>query len=181
MQKRGSIFGALVLIALGLWFLARNLHVPLPGLEAMWPIVLLVGGLVALGNFVSGRSRDPGQVFVGVAASLLGVFFFLFTLEIGLPWPGLREGVQWSDMGRLWPAFLLIGGAAIVAQFLADPRHEWGELVLGVLAIIIGLVAFPFTLGLMSGSLGRLLLNLWPVVLIVLGVVALLQALVRRR
>ncbi len=181
-KNRGSILGALVLIALGLWFLARNLNVPLPGLGAMWPALLVLGGLLSLGNYVSGRSRDPGQVFFGVAATLLGAFFLLFTLRARLPWPGFREGgIGWEDMARLWPAFPLIGGLAFLAQFLVDPRRDWSEFTLGVLAIIVGVVAFPFTLGIWPGDLGRTLLNLWPVLLILAGVVTLLQTLFRRR
>lgn len=181
-RHRGSFLGAFILIALGLWFLAQNLHVPLPGLGAMWPILLVLGGLLALGVYLTGRTHDPGQVFIGVAAPLLGVFFFLFTLNVRLPLPGLHEsGVTWGDMGRLWPAFPLIGGLAILAQFAVDPRRDWGNFVLGVLAIVVGAVAFPFTLGLWPGELGTTLLNLWPVLLIVLGLAALLQALFRRR
>jgi hypothetical protein len=181
-RHRGSFLGAFILIALGLWFLAENLNIPLPGLGAMWPIFLILGGLLALGVYLTGQTRDPGQVFVGVAAPLLGVFFFLFTLHLRLPLPGLKEsGLTWDDMGRLWPAFPLIGGLAILAQFVVDPRRDWGNFVLGVLAIIVGVVAFPFTLGLWPGELGATLLNLWPVLLIVLGLAALLQALFRKR
>jgi len=181
-RRRGSIWGALFLIALGAWFLAENLNVPLPGLGSMWPALLIFGGLVALGNYVTAQDRDPGQIFVGIAATLLGLFFFSFTLNLRLPLPGLREsGVTWNDMSRLWPAFPLIGGFALVAQFIVDPRHDWGEFVMGVLAIIVGVVAFPFTLGMMPGSLGATLLNLWPLLLIVVGLALLLQAIFRRR
>jgi hypothetical protein len=172
MQRRGgSILGALILIALGVWFLAKNLNLSLPRVDALWPAFVMLGGLL----------RDPGQVFVGVAGLLCGAFFFLFTLGLGLPLPGLQEGIGWDDMARLWPAFPLIGGLAFLAQFAVDPKHDWGEFVVGVLAIVVGAVAFPFTLGLWPGDLGMALFKLWPLLLVVAGLATLLQVIFRRR
>ena len=70
-MRRGSIFPALVLILLGVWFLAGNLGVRLPGMDAMWPIFPLGGGLLFLGGYFFDR-RDPGLIFVGLAATLIG-------------------------------------------------------------------------------------------------------------
>ena len=182
MQRRGgSIFGALILIALGVWFLAKNLNLPLPRLEALWPAFVMLGGVLALVTYAGAGRRDPGQVFVGVAGLLCGAFFFLFTLGLSLPLPGLQEGIDWSDMARLWPVFPLIGGLAILAQFAVDPKHDWGEFAIGVLAIVVGAVAFPFTLGIWPGDLGQALVKLWPLVLVVAGLAILLQGIFRRR
>ncbi len=174
-MRRGAIVPGLILILVGAWFLASNLGMRLPGWGEMWPIFPLVGGLLFLGGYLFDR-HDPGLVFVGMAAALVGVFFFVFTFHLPLPLPGMQGGVTWDDMARLWPVFVMIGGIAFVALFLADPRHDWGVLSFGVLALIAGVVAIAFTLGLLSGPLGRQLAQLWPLVLIVLGLVALIQA-----
>jgi hypothetical protein len=100
--KRRTILPALVLILLGLWFLAGNLGIRLPGMGALWPIFPLGGGLLFLGGYLFDR-RDPGLMFVGVGATLIGAFFFLFTLRVPLPVAGMQEGVRWSDMDKLWP------------------------------------------------------------------------------
>lgn len=178
-MRRKSIFPALVLILLGLWFLAGNLGVRLPGMEAMWPIFPLGGGLLFLGGYVLDR-RDPGLLFLGLAATLIGAFFFLFTLRVPLPVGGMQEGVRWDDMGKLWPAFVVIGGMAFIALFLAQPHRDWPVFSLGALAVIVGWVAFLFTLGWLPGDIGRRLAQLWPLLLIVLGLAALLQAVLGR-
>jgi len=178
-MRRGSIFPALILILVGLWFLAGNLGVKLPGMDAMWPIFPLGGGLLFLGGYLFDR-KDPGLVFVGLAATLIGAFFFLFTLRIPLPVAGMQDGVRWNDMGRLWPAFVVIGGVSFIALFLAEQSRPWAVFSLGALAVIVGFVAFLFTLGWLSGDIGRLLAQYWPFLLIVAGLAALLQAIFGR-
>lgn len=175
-MRRGTVFPALILILVGLWFLAGNLGVRLPGMDAMWPIFPLGGGLLFLGGYFFDR-HDPGLLFVGLAATLIGAFFFLFTLRVPLPATGMREGVRWGDMGRLWPAFVIIGGVSFIALFLAEPSRPWAVFSLGAMAVIVGCAAFLFTLGWFSRDVGRLLVQFWPALLIVAGLVALLQAL----
>ena len=174
-MRRGSIFPALVLILLGIWFLAGNLGVRLPGMDVLWPIFPLGGGLLLLGGYFFDR-RDPGLIFVGLAATLIGAFFFLFTLRVPLPIAGLQGGVRWDDMSKLWPAFVVIGGVSFIALFLAQAKHEWAVFSVGAVAFIVGCVAFLFTLGWLAGDIGQLLAKLWPLLLVIAGLAALLQA-----
>lgn len=180
-NRRGSILGAFILIALGTWFLAQNIGIKLPGLEAMWPALLVLGGLVALVNYISGRNRDSDQIFTAVVGLLLGAFFFVFTLNLSLPLPGLEEGVGWHDMTRLWPVFPIVVGLAVLAQFVVGPKRDWGGLTFGLLALVVGVVAFPFTLGMWPANLGATLFKFWPLALILVGLAALLQAIFGRR
>jgi len=46
--------------------------------------------------------------------------------------------------------------------------------------VIVGCVAFLFTLGWMAGDIGRLLVKLWPLLLVFAGLAALLQAILGR-
>jgi hypothetical protein len=178
-MRRGSIFPALVLILLGVWFLAGNLGVRLPGMDAMWPIFPLGGGLLFLGGYLLDR-RDPGLIFVGLAATLIGAFFFLFTLRVPLPVPGMQGGVSWDDMSKLWPAFVVIAGVSFIALFLAEAKHEWAVFSVGAVGVIVGCVAFLFTLGWLAGDIGQLLAKLWPLLLVIAGLAALLQAVLGR-
>ena len=178
-MRRRSIVPALILILIGVWFLVRNLGVNLPDMDALWPIFPMGAGLLFLGGYVLNR-RDPGLVFVGLAATLIGAFFFLFTLRIPLPIVGMQEGVRWGDMDRLWPAFVVIGGLVFIALFVAEARHDWALFTLGAVAVLVGCVAFLFTLGWLPGDMGRRLAQFWPVLLILVGLAALLQAVVGR-
>ena len=178
-MKRRTIFLPLVLILVGVWFLAGNLGVRLPGMDAMWPIFPLGAGLLFLSGYLFNR-RDPGLLFVGLAAALIGAFFFLFTLRLPLPVAGMQDGVRWSDMDQLWPTFVVIGGMSFVALFLAEPERPWALFSLGAIAVVVGCIAFLFTLGRLSGDIGRQLAQFWPILLILVGVAALLQAIFGR-
>jgi hypothetical protein len=157
-DRRGAIVPGLVLIALGAWFLADALGVRLPSLGDLWPVFPLGFGLAALAQFFLGRRRDEGLVFSGVSASLLGAFFFAITLG----------PLDWGDLGRYWPVFVLIGGLAFLAQWLARPA-ERGLLVPALLALLVGGVALAFTLNLVGPAIAEQAGRLWPVLLILLG------------
>ncbi|MFQ5577158.1 MAG: hypothetical protein ACE5G8_09260 [Anaerolineae bacterium] len=175
---RQSLWAAVALIAVGVWFLLRNLGLNLPGLEHLWPGFIILGGASALWAYYSGRNPDPGQIFLGIAALGVGAFFLLLTLNAWLPVLGR---LSWGAMGQLWPAFILIGGAAFLGQFVLAGFKDPGLLVVGVLALVVGLAAFVFTLGFLSRTLVEQALKFWPVILIVLGIGALVSAFSRRR
>src|SRR5262245_17497926 len=113
---RSSLFPGLLLILLGLYFLSNQLNVRLPGLGQLWPALPVLAGPALLAEYAAGERRDPGQIFAGVVALLAGGLFFLFTLHLALPLPGLEDGVSWGDMGRLWSVWILIVGLAFLAQ-----------------------------------------------------------------
>lgn len=157
-NRRGAILPGLILIALGLWFLVDALGVPLPGLGDLWPIFPFGFGVAMLAQyFIEGR-RSEGLVFVGVAGTLVGAFFFAITLG----------PLSWGDLGTYWPVFPLIGGLAFLAQWLARPS-ERGLLVPALLGLAVGGVALLLTLGLLGSAADQIVANLWPAVLILLG------------
>jgi hypothetical protein len=168
--NRSAIIPGLFLIAIGVWLLAQNLGVSLPGLERLWPVFPLLGGLAFLIQYFGNGRRDDGLVFVGVAALLVGAFFFAFTL---VP-------LRFDDGGlnRWWPVFILIGAAAFFAQWLANVR-AWGRLVAAGLALVIGALALASTQQVFSTELVTQLLRLWPLLLILLGVITLARVLYR--
>jgi hypothetical protein len=169
-SNRGAIVPGLFLIIFGLWLLARNLGLDLPGLDQLWPVFPLLGGLAFLVQYFAGGRKEDGLVFVGVAAALVGAFFFAFTLG----------PLEWRDMGRWWPVFVLIGAAAFLAQWLTQPR-EWGLLVPAGLALLVGGVALGATLRVFSSQLVTQLVQLWPVLLILAGIITLARYFFRRR
>ena len=59
-RKRGSLIGGLVLITLGLLFLADEL-IPQINFGDLWPVILVVIGIGLLINAVTGRNRNINQ------------------------------------------------------------------------------------------------------------------------
>lgn len=170
MQRRGPLIPGLLLILVGAWLLAQNLGVRLPGLDVLWPAFPLIFGLAFVAQYFFGGRRDSGLVFVGVASALLGVFFFAFTLG----------RLEWRSMDHWWPVFVLIGGAAFLAQWLVNPSQA-GLLVPAGMALLVGLVALPLTLGLASEAVVEQAAKLWPLVLILGGLALLASYLLRPR
>jgi hypothetical protein len=178
MTKKQSLLPAIILILLGLWFLLDNLGFNLPDVGQLWPVFIVFGGLSALWSYFTGQNRDPGQIFVGIIALGVGVFFFLFTFNLRIP---IFGRIAWDDMSRLWPAFVLIGGAAFIGQFIFGGFRDRSLLGWGFLALAIGVVSFAFTLGFLDRALGLQVLQFWPLLLIVIGLGILAQWFFRRR
>ena len=177
MKQRRSLLPALILILLGVYFLLDNLGlltgVRLPSLAELWPGIILLAGLAFLFQYASGADRDPGLIFVGVSTTLLGAFFLLFTLK-GTRLPFRQVGrVDWGDMEVLWPAFILIAGIAFLAQYVLGGLRDRSALQAGFWSVLVGLIAFVFTLGL-AASLAPLL-RFWPLLLILAGLSWLLR------
>jgi hypothetical protein len=154
MHRRDAILSGLLLIFLGAWLLARNFGMPLPGLEVLWPIFPTLGGVALLVQYLLEGRRQPGPVFPGVALLLVGLFFFGFTLHY----------FAWSEMGRLWPVFILIGGVAFFVQWVAQADQR-GRLFMSALALVIGGVALAAT----HQYLSAVVFKLWPLIFIFIG------------
>ena len=169
-RRRAALLPGLALVAVGQWLLAGSLGWKLPGLTALWPILPLGFGLGCLWQYFQEGRRNHGLVFTGLSAALVGVLFFTITVGV----------VQWGDLGRLWPVFVLIGGAAFIGQWLAQPS-ERGLLAPGLGALAIGAIALLFTLNLLGTAATELAVRLWPVLLIVLGAGLLVSYLWRGR
>jgi hypothetical protein len=152
--RSSALVPGLILIALGIWFLADSLGLPLPGLGQLWPLFPLVSGLAFLAQYFLGGRRDEGLVFTGIGGALIGAFFLSITLG----------PLDWGDLGRLWPIFPLIGGLAFLGQWLVKPADR-GLLVPAAFGLLIGLVALLFTLNVVGPEVTRL----WPLLLILLG------------
>jgi hypothetical protein len=169
-NRRETIVPGLVLIFLGLFFLLQRLA---PGVLAwgnVWPILPTLSGLGALAGWLLSEDREPGILFLGTAATLVGLFFFLFTFDY----------YEWSDMSRLWPAFPIIGGLAFLAMFVGGRFRDWGAAGVGCVAIVVGVVAFGFTLFRLPRNLADTLVRLWPLGLIFIGLIGLASAFLRR-
>lgn len=162
-NQRSAFIPGLLIMLVGAWLLARNLGWEPPGLDVLWPAFPLIFGLAFLVQYLLGGRRDSGLVFVGVAAALVGAFFFAFTLG----------RLPWSQMDHYWPVFVVIGGVAFLAQWLSNPAQR-GLLIPATFALLVGVGALFFTLRVASPELVQQATKLWPLVLILLGFLILL-------
>jgi hypothetical protein len=168
-QHRGSILAGIFLILLGLWLLAGRLGANLPDLGQLWPVLVILGGVWSFIDFTA--TRKPDQLFWAVASVLVGIFFLCITVF---------NYLEWEDMRRYWPVFVLIFSAASVAEWLAAPSHR-NTLYMAGISLLVGLFFLALNLNLLSSTLGEQILQLWPVALILLGLVMMVRAIARNR
>jgi hypothetical protein len=124
MHYRGSLFGPLLLIALGVIFLLKNIGA-LTGdvwgnVLNLWPVLLIVWGL---------DSIFKREGFVGAILLIgLGIVFLLSNL-------GYLTLNVWEMVIRLWPLLLV----AIGLDIAIGRRSVWGGIV-GLVIILVMLV-----------------------------------------
>jgi hypothetical protein len=171
MGKEGSVLLAVVLLALGSYLLLSELGIGLPDWQRIWPVLPLAGGAALLvGSFIDGQN-NPDQVFFGTAATLVGVVFLFVTMG----------PLTYRSLGSWWPLFVLIGGVAFMAQWAAAGFRDWDALFLGVVSLCIGGVAVAIAFQLLGPNTREILPRLWPIVLVLAGLMALLRGLLGRR
>lgn len=171
MRKRGNVLLALVLIVLGCYLLLSELNAELPHWSQIWPVIPLAGGLALIIGHITNPQGDPDRVFLGTAATLVGVVFFFVTIG----------PLTYGDLDSWWPIFVLIGGVAFLARWAATDLREWDMLFLGLVALTVGGVAFASTFRLFGPSTREILPRLWPIILVLAGLMALLRGLLSRR
>jgi hypothetical protein len=171
MRKKGSLVLAGFLILLGAYLLLGELGISIPGWDVIWPVFPLAGGLTLLGDYILSQRRDPAKVFFGTTATLVGAVFFFITLG----------PLEYQDLGTWWPVFVLIGSIAFLAQWAAARFRDWSALFLGVVALVIGGAGLMITLELLGPETRQILPSLWPALLIIAGLMALLRGLLRKR
>lgn len=156
----GRLAVGLALLFLGLWFGLDRLGVDLPGLGELWPVFPFLAGLAFLVAFGVGGAEDPGLVFPGAAAVLVGLFFGVFSLGL----------LPWEEMVRLWPCFPLIAGLAFLCTWAAGRARQSGLLIPAALGLAVGAVGLALTYDLFTEWLVPVVDHAWPVALIALGV-----------
>jgi hypothetical protein len=168
MMPKGVILLALILILVGTYSLLIQFEVAVPGLDQLWPIFPFVGGLFLLGNYLRGERREHSQVLWGTASMLSGLFFFLITLS----------DQDYSVLQIWWPVFVAIGGISFLSHWLAQGLRDWGSLFLAVVGLVFSGAALTINL---RPELAPGLIDLWPVGLILIGLMLLARGIFTTR
>lgn len=101
--------------------------------------------------------KRAGSTVLAFGMLMLGVYIIL--LSIGLPIIRLRY---------LWPLMGVWVGLSLIVQFAADQEKRGGLIFFGVLITLYALLAFPFSIRLLSLS-GETVALLWPLLPLGLG------------
>jgi len=165
-MKAADVIGpSLIVLVLGFWLSAESSGSQALDADRCWPLLILAAGLCFLtGYFLGSR---PWQLFLGFLASLSGLL--LWPLASGF-WP-------WETLTRIWPAFLVIAGCAVLAYIAASPTAPWPLFVPALSSIAVGCLALLLPLGILAANPIDIALRLWPLLLLAMGLLGLLQAL----
>ena len=170
MRRQRAIIPGVILILVGVWALLWSLGYEWTRLDLLWPLIVIASGISFLLLGLRREPRDSGGVWFGCVAILCGGLFLYVTLG----------PTEWDDMSWLWPAFPAIAGLSWVVAWGVEPRLV-ANLVMGLIALAVGLIGFLFTYGRLGTESAQQLGNLWPLIPIALGVGLIIQFLVSRR
>lgn len=159
-RQAGAIIGGVGLIVAGGWIVAIQLGIRLAGLRYIWPALVALLGLMLLVQVVFQKRKQGGLVFLGVTCLLIGGFLSLFSLRVG--------GLSWADLARYWPVIPLSLACALMMLYLAEGMRQQALLVPTYIIGGIGLVALPFTLGVLQGTVMDQVVQLWPLLVILI-------------
>jgi hypothetical protein len=164
MNRKSAIVGGIILILLGLLFLASEIF---PGIFSFWswPFILVTIGLVFLIWAIF--SGTGGLAVPGMVLSGLGGIFYYQTAS--------GNWTSWSYIWALIPGFV---GLGILLGGLIDRKFK-NAINGGLTLLLISAVMF-FAFGYAFG-LRHDITMYWPVLLVILGVVALVRALTSKK
>lgn len=171
-RQPGIVTGGLVLIGGGAWLALSGLGVPLLTLDRLWPLIPAAGGLALLAQNARQPRSSQGLMLAGVTALLGGLFLLLFSSGVG--------NLTWAALPGYWPVLLLIASFAFLLIYLSGGMQEAGLLVIVHLFGGLGILALPFTLGVIRGAVFSQALRLWPLLLILATLAVFLRLRSRR-
>jgi len=99
----GAWIGGVVLIFLGVVFLAQNMGAPLP--KNWWAVFILIPAVASFSSAWTLYRRSGGMMTAGVRGGIVGgaiLTLLAISFLIGLNW------------GRFWPVILILVGAAVL-------------------------------------------------------------------
>ncbi|HEQ72619.1 MAG TPA: hypothetical protein ENN69_09035 [Spirochaetia bacterium] len=161
----------LVLIGSAALFWTLSLfHEVMLWLVSLWPVVLVVAGLVML-YLVYLKEKSDRLILPGMILFMSGIFFLLYNTII-----------PEKSIERIWPAFMDIAGISLLPYAFKKRRRTRIGLFISALTLIgMSLLFFPFSLNLIETDFLHFAIQWWPVIIIGVGLVLIVSYLINRR
>jgi len=131
-MKKSGILPGLMLIAAGVILLASNIGLIGFNWNFIWPLFLLIPGLMFELSYF-GRRRNPGVLVPGGILTVYGLFFY-FNIITG-----------WNFMDKLWPVFLLGPSFGLFQLYVLGGREK-GVLIASTILGFLSAVFLSFSL-----------------------------------
>jgi hypothetical protein len=152
--KRQHSIGAYILIGIGVFFLLRQLKVPILTNFYSWQTIVIIIGLALVIH--SYKTKSHQNIFSGIVI-----------LGIGIHFHGLEHYSFWIDH---WAVFILIIGIAFLVRYTKTKEGFLYGILLSGLAIFL---LFPINLPNWLNWIYTLLdfvERFWPIFLIIIGI-----------
>lgn len=153
-MKNKNTLTAYMLIGIGLYFLLRQLKLPIFTDFYSWPTILIVIGLALL--IYSFQTKEYNSLFSGTLVFGLGIHFH-----------GIRHYSFWIDHWAMYP--LIVGIAFLVRYFKTKQGLLPGLILLLISCIFIFSINIPSWFDWIH-DVADFIDVYWPVVLVVIGV-----------
>jgi hypothetical protein len=164
MNKRAGITGGIILIVLGVLFLASEIYPQVFNFWD-WPFIIIgLGGVFLLWALLGGIGglAVPGTILVGIG----GILYYQ---------NATNDWESWSYIWALIPSFVGIG---VILSGIIDGKFK--ETISSGLVLILISAILLFAFGAAFGLDPRIT-QYWPVLLIILGIIALFKAILSGR
>ncbi len=154
-MKTSNTLTGLTVILIGVVFLLMNFDLIDIDFYYLWPLFILITGLIFEISYFTNR-KNPGLLVPGGILITISLLFFanIFT--------------NWNLMGSLWPIFPLAVAIGLFQLYLFGGRDK-GVLISSLIIGGFSIIALSFTL--LTIDFGLLL----PIALIVLGIMVIFK------
>ena len=154
MMKKQNLFVAYLMIGLGIYFLLKQLDLPIFTNFYSWPTILMIIGVAALLH--SNSSKDHQNLLSGI-----------IVLGFGIHFHGLSNYNYWVDH---WAVYPFIIGIAFIIRFLRTKNGLFiGIILVGFSSLMLFSISIPSWFNWIY-SITELFEKFWPIAIIVLGI-----------
>ncbi len=165
-NKSSSIALGIALVVVGLGLILNKMHVLDFSWSQIYPLAMLTFSGFSFASLVRG---DKNAAFLGTVLAVLGLFFVFRNYDI----------VDYLWYFEVWPVLLISLGLGFIALYFFKP-YDWGILIPGSVLTFLGAVFLLQNLDIAWSTL-RLVKNLWPLILVIIGAGLIANNLLKKR